>query len=92
MAETGRCIVEKATAFGTGMLMKRRWKPVAATMLAILLDFVAHPHSLHISRRESSGSCRHIVRGSSHTCFNRRSKSEPSPMASNVINPINMAG
>jgi hypothetical protein len=30
-------------AFGAGMLMKRRWKPVAATMLVILLGFLAHP-------------------------------------------------
>ena len=30
-------------AFGAGMLMKRRWKPVAATMLAILVCFLAHP-------------------------------------------------
>jgi hypothetical protein len=30
-------------AFGAGMLMKRRWKPVAATMLLILLGFLAHP-------------------------------------------------
>jgi hypothetical protein len=30
-------------AFGAGMLLKRKWKPVAATMLAILLAFIAHP-------------------------------------------------
>jgi hypothetical protein len=30
-------------AFGAGMLMKRRWKPVAATMFVILLGFVVHP-------------------------------------------------
>jgi hypothetical protein len=30
-------------AIGAGMLMKRRWKPVAATMLVILLGFLAHP-------------------------------------------------
>jgi uncharacterized membrane protein YeaQ/YmgE (transglycosylase-associated protein family) len=30
-------------AFGAGMLMKRRWKPVAATMLLILLGFLVHP-------------------------------------------------
>jgi len=30
-------------AFGAGMLPKRRWKPVAASMLVILLAFLAHP-------------------------------------------------
>jgi hypothetical protein len=30
-------------AFGAGMLMKHRWKPVAATMTLILLAFLAHP-------------------------------------------------
>lgn len=30
-------------AFGAGMLMKRKWKPVAATMLIILLGFLVHP-------------------------------------------------
>lgn len=30
-------------AFGAGMLMKRRWKPVAATMFLILLGFFACP-------------------------------------------------
>jgi hypothetical protein len=30
-------------AFGAGMLMKRRWKPVAVTMLIVLLGFLLHP-------------------------------------------------
>jgi uncharacterized membrane protein YeaQ/YmgE (transglycosylase-associated protein family) len=30
-------------AFGAGMLMKRRWKPVAATMFLILLGFLVYP-------------------------------------------------
>jgi len=30
-------------AFGAGMLMKRKWKPVFATMLVILLGFIVHP-------------------------------------------------
>lgn len=30
-------------AFGAGMLMKRRWKPVAAAMLVILLGFLVYP-------------------------------------------------
>ena len=30
-------------AFGAGMLIKRKWKPVAATMLVVLLGFLAHP-------------------------------------------------
>ena len=30
-------------AFGAGMLMKGRWKPVLATMLIVLLGFLLHP-------------------------------------------------
>jgi hypothetical protein len=30
-------------AFGAGMLIKRRWKPVAAAMAVVLLGFLAHP-------------------------------------------------
>ena len=30
-------------AFGAGMMMKRRWKPVAAALTLVLLGFVAHP-------------------------------------------------